>query len=481
MAAITVSSFLAGDYTGISIRLQGYPELSVDQEVSMDFSNLSLDRRTQALTIYYPDGRGAMAIITDNTISQIDSFNGSSASFATVEELYDEIIAGVESVSPGSGGGGDGNVIGAASSVNNNIVTFNGTGGKTIKDSGVPITAINGTAIAITVAALQVLASPVIGAWYKVTNPAGLSHPLYIQARPDMLFDHQQGFLFINNVDLGIAQPYHPVEYDLTNDAFLSIRIPQFNIRANKRSGLAGGNCIDRVINIIANAVTGSDFYDWNLQSCDVDGYNFDNMDNMFIAYSITILEESSLTAGDTTVSFPYYLYLWPSADVILGDGAQTQWEWYYGGTDPVTSFNSRIEYGDNCDIKNSRYYQGTSIVFPDAYTSDGKELKQNSSSFPISFNVLADTTPDLSTVSKFSPITLSATGATITLSEIQGLENNFETEFLFAVGKVFTFDGAFFKIKGGGAFVNTDEDSFFIGKTNADASEMFERNSGNY
>jgi hypothetical protein len=42
----------------------------------------------------------------------------------------------------GSGGGGTGNVTGPGSSVNNDIVIFNGTTGQLIADSGVPITSV---------------------------------------------------------------------------------------------------------------------------------------------------------------------------------------------------------------------------------------------------------------------------------------------------------------------------------------------------
>lgn len=65
----------------------------------------------------------------------------------------------------GGGGGGTGDVIGPASSVNNNVTTFNGTNGKTIQDSGVAIANV------VTLAGTQALTNKTInGSSNTITN-----------------------------------------------------------------------------------------------------------------------------------------------------------------------------------------------------------------------------------------------------------------------------------------------------------------------
>jgi hypothetical protein len=328
---------------------------------------------------------------------------------------------------------------------------------------------VSAQAIETTVEELQTNTDPVTYAWYKIVDPNGLPHPVYIQCLPDMKFKHQEGYIYIPNEEIALMNHYHKVEYDLISDEFYSIRVPQFNLTARKRQGIK--NCVNTVIHVVANAKIGSDFYNWNLTDMNLSGFNFNNIDDIYVAYSLNCREESNLEVGETEHAFPYYLDLWPNHDVTLKDGSQAQWEWYYGGTSIFSGLNSTTIYGETADVKNCRYYQGTDCELPNGYAADGREFKQNSSSFTAVFDCGSSTTPDLASVAGFAgDITVQCSGTALSPTFFDNMLPDFEYKIKIDSADTFTFvAGSYFKLQGGANYVaDGSKDDFLVIKTNS-------------
>lgn len=106
-AGISISAYPAGAVTGLSIRITGLTSASSDIEATMKYSNEFIDHTDNQLILYYPDGRGVMAIFDSDNIANVKSFNNGLVTYTNVTELYDDIQAEVDSIASAARAAGD--------------------------------------------------------------------------------------------------------------------------------------------------------------------------------------------------------------------------------------------------------------------------------------------------------------------------------------------------------------------------------------